>query len=173
MKATLSVSIAFIASNLWFSPTAVATEQIPEAISIGGKQQQLFSEPLYDYLQLPTPAKKFKTYIKDLGACSALWRQYVGQWEIKNKQLYLIDAEVTNCSITKKIPLLDLFPGKRSPILATWYSGSLAIPQGKQIASVRGGYGGIFERYKILDVKKGIIIKEKTISARQFEKSFK
>jgi hypothetical protein len=173
MKATLSLSIAFIATNLCFSPTAVATEQISETISIGGKQQQLFAEPLYDYLQLPAPAKKFKTYIKDLGTCTALWRQYIGQWEIKNKQLYLIDVEVGDCQVTKKIPLLDLFPGKRSPILATWYSGNLAIPQGKQIESIRGGYGGVFERYKILDVKKGIIVKEKTISARQFKNSFK
>lgn len=58
------------------------TAQIAERLRYQGEEQALCTQPLSDYFAMGGNNPGF-----DVG-CSALWRGYVGPWEIKADRLY-------------------------------------------------------------------------------------
>jgi hypothetical protein len=141
--------------------SASATAQFPEIIKVDGKAESLTTEPLGQYLDNPDKFKILKEHTK-LGTCSALWRGYVGHWEIKNNKLLLNKIETDSCSEeTKKTLLLNkLFPGKPQPVFADWYSGTLQLPKGKLVEYIHAGYASRYEKYLILEIKKGFVVNQ-------------
>ena len=54
--------------------------------------------------------------------------------------------------------LATIFPDFPDRVFAHWYSGTIRIPQGKQLEYVHMGYGSTFERDLFLDIERGVVV---------------
>jgi hypothetical protein len=108
------------------------TAQIPEKLLMNGETLTLCSEPLDDY---------FTSHGEPGFAvnCTALWRGYVGTWEIRDARLFLvgIEAEYPDGS---SVSLAKLFQGETERIFARWFTGTLRCPRGGELEYVHMGY---------------------------------
>ena len=85
-------------------------------------------------------------------------------WKIENDYLYLVKVVEGTCSAkAKEIPISLIFPGQQGPIKATWFTGTIRIPQGEQLQYVHMGYGSIYEKELILRLENGKLIDESII----------
>ena len=60
------------------------TAQISEILRYQGRKQRMCTEPLGDYFALASIEPRFEV------SCTALWRGYAGDWEIREGRLYLV-----------------------------------------------------------------------------------
>lgn len=127
------------------------TAQIPETLHYENKKVALCTEPLNDYFAMGGSYPGFEM------SCTALWRGYVGEWEIINDRLYLIGLNGT-LEDGSTVTLATLFPAFPDRVFAHWYSGTLRIPQGKQLKYVHSGYASTYEQDLFLDVERGIVV---------------
>jgi len=150
-------TILFATSNLF------ATAQIPDKLKYEGKTLKLYSTPLGPYL-----AKKFPKGTELFqSSCTACWRGYVATWEIKDDYLYLIKVVEGNCmNKAPEIPLKKIFPGKKAPIKATWFSGALRVPMGEEIHYEHMGFESQFEKDMLIAITEGKVIKKEIIDNR-------
>ena len=127
------------------------TIQAGDILSYNGEKTTIATEPLKSYLE---PRSDVGFIFKSTG----LVRGYIGTWEIKNNQLYLISllGFVDN---NKKVDLSYLFPNK-TEVFADWFSGDIRIPEGELLKKINLGYASVFEKDRILSFKEGIIIGE-------------
>ena len=51
------------------------------------------------------------------------------------------------------VPLERLFPGYGDRVFAHWYSGTLRVPQGRQLRYVHMGYASTYERGLMLEIE--------------------
>ena len=127
------------------------TAQMPERLTYKGEQLSLAEEPLWAFFKLagskPPMAK----------SSSALWRGYIGSWEITNERLYLvgIDGRLKDGSA---LTLDLLFPGFPDRVFAHWYSGDMRIPRGKLLNYVHAGYASVYEGDLILQIERGVVV---------------
>lgn len=143
-----------------FSSNVSATAQMPDLLIYEGKTVGIFSNPLETYFDKnhPRPNELFKT------SCTASWRGYLATWEIKHGFLYLVKLVEGSCSNdATEIPLAQLFPKQKAPIQATWFSGSLVIPQGNELEYVHMGYGSVYEKELHLMIKNGKLVDKITL----------
>lgn len=107
--------------------------------------------PLSDYFALAGTMPRFAM------TCTALWRGYVGRWEIIEDRLYLIglDGRLEDGTAAT---LATIFPNFPDRVFAHWYSGTIRLPQGKQLEYVHMGFGSTFERDVFLDVEQGVVV---------------
>lgn len=126
------------------------TAQIPESLLLDGCPRPMCSEPLHDYFQLAGVDPKFEF------TCTALWRGYVGHWEIAHGRLYLlrIDARYED---GREAALADFFPEHPERVFAHWYSGTLRIPEGGMLEYVHGGYASEYERDRLIRIERGVV----------------
>ncbi|MEC5387542.1 hypothetical protein VVD49_17555 [Uliginosibacterium sp. H3] len=149
---------------LLISSHAYGTAQIPDRITLDGKENALFSEPLSEYLfangkEIP----KLLSYIHE--SCTGSWRGYQARWEIRKTNLLLTSIVADPCNDEPGVvPLIIFFPeALGAPVHATWFSGKLIIPQGKRIRYVHRGYESRYEKYLVISVVRGVVLKtEKT-----------
>ena len=127
------------------------TAQIAERLFYEVKEQAMCSEPLSSYLDLADIDSPFESN------CTALWRGYVGTWEILDDRLYLVGLEGT-LRDGGEASLETLFPGFPERVFAHWYSGTLRIPDGKQLEYVHMGYASTFERDILLQIERGLLV---------------
>ena len=127
------------------------TAQIAERLRYQGMDHALCTNPLSDYFALGGTNPGFEP------SCTALWRGYVGTWEIIGERLYLTGLTGTLEDGTEA-SLETLFPGFPSRVFAHWYSGSLRIPQGRQLEYVHMGYGSTYERDLFLEIARGVVV---------------
>lgn len=130
------------------------TAQFCEALHYDGREMGMTTEPLGVYfalgganpgLGLDWPAD-----------CTALWRGYIGTWEILRGRLYLIAINVLPGSRVAA-SLETVFPGYPDRVFAHWFTGTLRIPQGKVLKYVHMGHQSTFERDLLIDVERGVI----------------
>jgi len=89
--------------------------------------------------------------------CSANWRGHKAFWRIEDARLLLIKVVTDACSdVPKEFPIEKLFPGKSTPLLASWYSGKLVVGIGKPHRSraLRAQY----DRYLVITVANGVVL---------------
>jgi hypothetical protein len=162
------VVIAIIALCIW--PTQVlGTAQYPEKLSMEGNEHAMMATPLEDFFTKTNPKPK-----ELWGYSSACWRGYIGKWEIKSGQLFLVEMGRTRLRSTNGkaqelyeiIPLSLVFPKQAAPILADWFSGVLRLPRGKQLQYVHMGFGSIYEEDVFLNVVKGHIVGRRVVDNR-------
>jgi len=135
-------------------PQAVhATTQFEDMIYLEGQKHSLFSLPLEQYYGPGNPRPKFRA------PHTALWRGYVGIWEIKGGVLYLKDIQAWTQQ--GEVGLEALFPGQKGPVAATWFTGKLKIPQGK-VLKVYVPYP-IHEKYLMITVEQGRVVGQEII----------
>lgn len=159
-------AIAFVA--LLIAPTiSHATAQAPDYILIKGKEYALNTNPLQKHLE----EIKWQPP-KEARISSANWRGYIAKWEIKNGYLLLKNVTILvgvkkQGSDVRKSILRTLFSSKKA-ITASWYSGALIVPDGKQIQYVHMGYGSTYEHYQILRIELGKVIEHLSMTAEEF-----
>ena len=127
------------------------TIQAGDILSYNGEKKTIATEPLKSYLET-------RSDVSFIFKSTALVRGYIGTWEIKNNQLYLISllGFVDN---NKKVDLSYLFPNK-TEVFANWFSGNIRIPEGELLNKINLGYASVFEKDRILNIKEGILISE-------------
>ena len=127
------------------------TTQAGDILSYNGEKTTIATEPLKSYLDT-------RSDVGFIFKSTGLVRGYIGTWEIKNNQLYLISllGFVDN---NKKVDLSYLFPNK-TEVFADWFSGDIRIPEGELLKKINLGYASVFEKDRILSFKEGIIIGE-------------
>jgi len=126
------------------------TAQIGENLSYEGCSATMCSEPLGAYFELAGIAPGFQAN------CTALWRGYVGTWEITDGRLYLTGLDGT-LNDGSQATLATFFPDYPERVFAHWYSGTLRVPQGKLLDYVHGGYGSTYEDDLLISVEKGVV----------------
>ena len=91
---------------------------------------------------------------------TALWRGYIGSWEILNDRLYLI-ALRGHLRGGMAATLESVFPGFPDRVFAHWYSGTLRVPMGRQVEYMHMGFGSRYETEVYLEVQKGVVVGKK------------
>jgi hypothetical protein len=127
------------------------TAQIAENLLYRGESMAMCTEPLEKYFILSCTFPKFESN------CTALWRGYVGSWEIVNERLYLVGLDGTLEDGTN-VSVSTFFPDFPDRVFAHWFSGTIRIPQGKQLRYVHMGYASTFERDLFLDLQRGVVV---------------
>jgi hypothetical protein len=136
------------------------TCQIPERIKYKGQTLPCYSEPLKS--RLPPPPVGMNVDDPDSAypfevSCSALWRGYVGHWEVAHNRLLLV-ALNGNSADGHPASLATTFPGSRGPIFADWFTGELKCPRGNLIGRVEDIYLNVYEEDVVLHVVAGIVV---------------
>lgn len=126
------------------------TAQIPEKLRYNGENHSMCTNPLDEFFALGEISLQFKVN------CTALWRGYVGQWEIIDNRLYLTELHGTLKS-GEEASVATIFPGFPGSVFAHWYSGTIRIPQGELLEYVHGGYASTYERDLLLDLERGVV----------------
>jgi len=124
------------------------TAQISERLVYKGERLALCAEPLNQFFDLSGSKPDFAE------TSTALWRGYVGSWEIVDERLYLVELNGVLVDGTA-VNLETVFPGYPDRVFAHWYNGRLRIPQGRQLEYVHMGYGSTFERDLLIDIEQG------------------
>jgi len=126
------------------------TAQIEERLISLGESLGMCTEPLNDFFTFSESRPRFAR------TNTALWRNYIGTWEILNDRLYLIGLEATmmNGSLAS---LETVFPGFPDRVFAHWYSGELHVPRGELLRYVHVGYSSTYEKTFILDIDNGVV----------------
>lgn len=109
------------------------------------------TNPLSDYFAMGGVNPHFESN------CTALWRGYVGSWEIVDDRLYLVELSGT-LEGGADATLATIFPDFPDRVFDHWYTGTIRIPQGKQLEYVHMGYGSTYERDLFLDIERGVIV---------------
>jgi hypothetical protein len=127
------------------------TAQVREDLLYEGKQVSMCSTPLGDYL---TNNGIFLPLRSRTTACN---RNYIGKWEITDNRLYLIgiDAKLRDGT---PVSVVNIFPDSQDRVFASWYTGTLRIPQGDRIKYFHGGFASVYERDLFLDINQGVLV---------------
>lgn len=101
------------------------TAQIPERLSYEGREVAMATTPLSDYFGYGGKPVRFGQ------PNTALWRGYVGEWEVIGNRLYLVglDGVLENGA---QVNLGTVFPGYEERVFAHWYTGTIRVPEGGQ-----------------------------------------
>lgn len=150
---------AVLISILLFATSAFATAQFSELLERNGVPEKMFSEPLESYFSAEHPRPDmFRGPM-----CTACWRGYVGKWKIEDGYLYLVSLHKCCTSEPKTFPLDGVNPEWKSPVKATWFTGTLRIVQGKMLNYRHMGFQSQYERDLFIEIKAGKVISEKVV----------
>ena len=148
----------------------LSTAQYPDKIKYNGIEYSLNTNPLEPYFE-KNPEKRPQWY------STALYRGYIGHFEIIENQLFVTDITIPRHytdkdgkSKTKSVSIYKrIFPDK-DKVKIDWYSGILILPYGKMIKYVHSGYASVYSNYFLLEIKEGDFKKDKNYSYKQFLK---
>lgn len=129
------------------------TAQRPERLVLNGEDQLLCSLPLEPYFEA---AGDRPTLVI---TSTALWRGYTGHWAIVEGKLYLTALEGL-LEDGSKLTLADVFPDAPASVFASWFTSELRVPQGNLVEPTRGGFGGVYERDLLMQVRDGVVVGE-------------
>jgi hypothetical protein len=127
------------------------TAQTPETLYYMGEQLSMCSEPLAQYFTLSGKGIPLNS------DCTALWRGYVGTWEIVDERLYLIGLNGTTEN-DEPLSVATLFPDFPDRVFAHWFNGRLRVPQGGLVKYVHAAYSSQYERDLFLDIEHGVVM---------------
>lgn len=144
--------------GLWIAVApALATGQEPDRLVYKGQSRALFANPLEEYYEAGRERPAFMS--SPNGTCTANWRGYVATWVVKENTLYL--QGIKSWIDGRRATLPGLFGSRvrQGIVKASWFSGELRIPDGKELRYVHMGYGSVYERDILLTVEQGRITK--------------
>ena len=132
---------------------ALATTQFSEILYLNGQKHPLVSLPLEPYYGPGNPRPKFRA------PNTATWRGYIATWEIDGGVLYL--KAIRAWTEQGEVGLPALFPGRQGPVAATWFTGTLKVPQGKVLKPAVPH--PIYGKYLMITVEKGRVVSQEVI----------
>ena len=132
------------------------TAQFSDHIVMEGQEHRLYCEPLEMFWNGDNPKPDFAP------PHTGCWRGYIASWKVEGSKLYLtgIDTENENLKMEK------VFPDRKPPIFADWFTGELRIPQGEMIQYVHMFYQSRFESDLFLLIDYGIVLKKWIVDNR-------
>lgn len=155
MKYLLSIVLILI-----IAVTAFGTAQIAEKINDNGVDKGL-TECL---LELDSVSFfKLKGRIPNKVVSTALWRNYIGCWKIKNDSLFLDSILVGDmtCDTLRFIPAMidDIYSSRRTPsgYFADWVTDTFRVVSGKVIRYVHMGWESDWESEEFVTVEGGLV----------------
>jgi hypothetical protein len=126
------------------------TAQATETLNYKDEKLALCEEPLGDYFELAGIEPPFEA------PHTALWRGYVGAWEIVDDRLYLVDLKGWT-KTGNEVGLDLLFPNFPSRVFAHWVNGTLRATRGKQLKYVHAGYASVYEQDLFFEFADGVL----------------
>lgn len=127
------------------------TQQMHEKLFIDMEPNSLLTQPLDGYFAAAGFDPKFDDWW-----CSAMWRGYLGTWDICEKLLYLIGLEGRFKDGTE-VSVSAFFPRQNDRVFAFWYTGILQVPKGRVIKTDLMSYS-IYEDDLFLTVENGVVV---------------
>lgn len=128
---------------------AVATEPLIDQLWIGDQRGVLFYR---DGNQIALPANDKLRALRRQADCSAHGGP-VGSYQLEQGKLWLVALH--HCS--DQLPVTEIYPDRKPPVLATWVKGDLVGRMGTMLCR-RPDWSAVFERTVELQVKDGKII---------------
>ena len=127
------------------------TAQISESLDYEGETYAMCTEPLGVFFSMGGSNPGF------VSNNTALWRGYIGEWEVLDDRLYLTDLDGM-LDDGSQANIETVFPSFPDRVFAHWYSETIRIPQGKLLDYVHMGYGSTYERDLLLVFEKGVLL---------------
>ncbi len=128
------------------------TAQRTDTIIINNNEHKLYTLPLNQYWE------NFGQTLPLLGSCTSLSRGYYATWLLEDNKLYLIDFWGEFFFIQKEYSLADIFPNQEK-VFASWFTGDLLIPVGKEVNYFHGGLGGWTHEYEAaIKIENGFVV---------------
>jgi len=127
------------------------TAQASEYLKDDGQLVAMLTTPLEDYFNQGGPHPGFQN------TSTALWRGYVGTWEIVDDRLYLTEVNGWLRS-GREATLQSVFPDATDRVFAHWFSGQLRMAQGRLMRYVHRGFSSAYERDLLVTVKDGVVL---------------
>ena len=139
--------------------TAEATQQTPELFTGPSGTRGMLADPLFAARESdPTLWARFAKVLPKQ-TCSALWRGYIGTWDISNGELRLLSIRTSDCKESKVVALPEVFPGAKGPVPATWYTGELLFEIGPYVPGPCGFSPTCPTEYEVIVIQKGKVIR--------------
>jgi hypothetical protein len=153
-RLSLKIMLAVLGMLGFLVPeAALATTQFSEILFLNGQKHPLESLPLEPYYGPGNPRPKFRA------PNTATWRGYIATWEIDRDVLYL--KAIRAWTDQGEVGLPVLFPGRKGPVAATWFTGKLKVPQGK-VLKPAVPYP-IYGKYLMITVEQGRVVQQEVI----------
>lgn len=147
-----------------------ATAQVPDYLIVEKDTLSIQSNPLEGYFkEHPIPANLITSM------SSANWRGYIayfkfldGKLVVENiyKEEYKEDDKGNSHFFLTSI-YKDIF-GENKNFECSYYSGLLICPSGKILQYVHMGYSSLYENYNLIELKDGVKVKSKKLTAQEF-----
>jgi hypothetical protein len=156
LKTRLSLKIMLAALGVLgclVPEAALATTQFSDILYVNGQKCSLDSLPLEQYYGPGNPRPKFRA------PNTATWRGYIATWEIDRGVLYL--KAIRAWTDQGQVGLPALFPGRKGPVPATWFTGRLKIPQGPVVKPAVPH--PIYGKYRLITVEQGRVVHQEVI----------
>ena len=144
-------TLLFFVFSFFFISQAMATQQALEYIMYKGEKRTLQNTPLESYFTKDKPRPKNLFSITS----TALWRGYIGTWEINDGWLNLKELQTFSGDGEVIIPAHKVFQGRDYPVKAEWYTGMLRIP-----GSDDAGMHSVFSNGHYVVVTNGEVVSE-------------
>ena len=122
--------------------------QYSEILFYEGEKMWMGNEPLASYFAYAGIKPVF--YPRS----TALYRGYIGTWEIVDQRLYLIQFEGSLMD-GREVNVGTLFPDHPGRVFAHWYTGTISLPQGEILE--QAGWVTTFEQDLLIHIEKGIV----------------
>lgn len=152
------------------SVSSFATSQVPDYLIIEKDTLAIQSNPLEGYFKdHPIPEK----LITNLSIAN--WRGYVAYFKFIDGKLvveniYKEDYKENSNGMTDYFLTSiykDVF-GTNVTFECNYYSGLLICPSGKIVQYVHMGYSSLYENYNLIEIRNGINLKSKKLTAKEF-----
>ena len=153
-RLSLPILLTVLSASCFLVPgAALATTQFSDILYLHGQKHFLDSLPLEQYYGPGNPRPKFRA------PNTATWRGYIATWKIDGGVLYL--KAIRAWTDQGLVGLETLFPGRKGPVPATWFTGKLTVPQGKVIKPAVPH--PIYGEYLMITVEKGRVVNQEVI----------
>ena len=133
------------------------TAQSTEILIYENERLSLCDEPLSDYFHLTGKDISFDW------PHTALWRGYIGTWEITDGKLYLSSLKGWANGRTE-VDISYVFPGNTGRVFAHWVNRRLRATRGRLLEYVHMGYESTYEYDIFIHVRNGVITNIETVS---------
>jgi len=126
------------------------TPQIGEVFLMNQEQYFINEQPLHQYFIT------FKNPPYFTPPSPTCWRGYYGKWELREDELYLINFRGYLDGFDE-VDITYLFP-RQDEVFASWFTGTIKVPQGKVIEWNKTLNASIHEEYLHLTFENGRLI---------------
>lgn len=123
--------------------------QYSEILFYEGEKMWMGNEPLASYFAYAGIKPVF--YPRS----TALYRGYIGTWEIVDQRLYLIQFEGSLMD-GRKVNVGTIFPDHPGRVFAHWYTGTISLPQGEILEPCVFGRP-TYEQDLLINIEKGVV----------------